>query len=189
MDHDVSILEPRRPWSRPPLDGSHPAEDLEPLVRPSAMSPAAAPLARHHEVTASVVVPLRNEAGNLAPLVADIEAAMASLRPFELVLVDDASTDATLPERVEAALVTASFGRRVWNSLYRKYGDVSEQVASRDLKKLTDLGLLVARGERRGRVYVGSEQLLALRRSLAEARFAEDPFTLAAKKQPKPPGR
>ena len=96
---------------------------------------------------------------------------------------------AGLPERVEAALVTASFGRRVWNSLYRKYGDVSEQVASRDLKKLTDLGLLVARGERRGRVYVGSEKLLALRRSLAEARFAEDPFTLAAKKQPKPPGR
>lgn len=95
---------------------------------------------------------------------------------------------AGLPERVEVALVTASFGRRVWNSLYRKYSDVSEQVASRDLKKLTDLGFLIPRGERRGRVYIGSEKLLALRRGLKEPQIAEDPFTLVEEKEPKLPG-
>lgn len=43
----------------------------------------------------SVVVPVRNEAGNIAPLVAEIEAACAALAPFEIVYVDDGSTDAT----------------------------------------------------------------------------------------------
>lgn len=43
----------------------------------------------------SVVVPVRNEAGNVAPLVAEIEAACAPKGPFEVVYVDDGSTDAT----------------------------------------------------------------------------------------------
>jgi dolichol-phosphate mannosyltransferase len=42
----------------------------------------------------SVVVPARNEAGNIAPLVAEIEAALAG-RAFEIVYVDDGSLDAT----------------------------------------------------------------------------------------------
>ena len=43
----------------------------------------------------SVVVPVKNEAGNIAPLVAEIAAACAPLRPFEIIYVDDGSTDAT----------------------------------------------------------------------------------------------
>lgn len=43
----------------------------------------------------SVVVPVRNEAGNLAPLIADIETACAVLGSYEIVYVDDGSTDAT----------------------------------------------------------------------------------------------
>jgi glycosyltransferase involved in cell wall biosynthesis len=43
----------------------------------------------------SVVVPLRNEEGNVARLVDEIEAACAPLGPFELICVDDGSTDAT----------------------------------------------------------------------------------------------
>ena len=43
----------------------------------------------------SVVVPVRNEAGNLAPLIADIENACATLGPYEIVYVDDGSSDAT----------------------------------------------------------------------------------------------
>jgi glycosyltransferase involved in cell wall biosynthesis len=46
----------------------------------------------------SVVVPVRNEAGNIGPLVAEIEAACASLGPFEIIYVDDGSTDATAQE-------------------------------------------------------------------------------------------
>lgn len=54
---------------------------------PSAPDGAATPLV-------SVVIPVRNEAPNIAPLVAEIEAALASL-PHEIVYVDDGSTDGT----------------------------------------------------------------------------------------------
>jgi dolichol-phosphate mannosyltransferase len=45
----------------------------------------------------SVVVPVRNEAGNIAPLVAEIAAALQG-RGFEIVYVNDGSTDATEQE-------------------------------------------------------------------------------------------
>jgi dolichol-phosphate mannosyltransferase len=45
----------------------------------------------------SVVVPVRNEAGNLAPLVAEITAALQG-RAFEIVYVNDGSDDATEAE-------------------------------------------------------------------------------------------
>jgi dolichol-phosphate mannosyltransferase len=46
------------------------------------------------EPAVSVVVPVRNEAGNIAPLVAEIAAALRN-RSFEIVYVDDGSEDAT----------------------------------------------------------------------------------------------
>lgn len=45
----------------------------------------------------SVVVPLYNESGNIAPLVAEIRAALSQIQ-HEIVLVDDGSTDGTLAE-------------------------------------------------------------------------------------------
>src|SRR3974390_942635 len=45
----------------------------------------------------SVVVPVRNEAGNIAPLVAEIAAALSG-REFEIVYVNDGSSDATEEE-------------------------------------------------------------------------------------------
>ncbi len=45
----------------------------------------------------SVVVPVRNEAGNVAPLVAEIAAALAGRR-FEVVYVNDGSSDTTASE-------------------------------------------------------------------------------------------
>ena len=43
----------------------------------------------------SVVVPVRNEAGNIAPLVTEIATALNGQWPFEVIYVDDGSSDAT----------------------------------------------------------------------------------------------
>jgi len=43
----------------------------------------------------AIVVPMLNEAGNVAPLVREIAAACLPLGPFEAILVNDGSTDAT----------------------------------------------------------------------------------------------
>jgi len=44
----------------------------------------------------SVVVPVRNEAGNLAPLLDEIVRALDGLGEYEIIYVDDGSTDTTL---------------------------------------------------------------------------------------------
>ncbi|HTV89987.1 MAG TPA: glycosyltransferase family 2 protein [Stellaceae bacterium] len=46
----------------------------------------------------SVVIPVRNEAGNVAPLVAEIVAVLDGQLDYEIVYVDDGSTDATAAE-------------------------------------------------------------------------------------------
>ena len=43
----------------------------------------------------SVVVPVKNEAGNIALLIGEIARALADRAPFEVIFVDDGSTDAT----------------------------------------------------------------------------------------------
>jgi dolichol-phosphate mannosyltransferase len=52
---------------------------------------------RHADPDVSIVVPVRNEAGNIAPLVAEIAAALAG-RAFEVVIVNDGSSDASEQE-------------------------------------------------------------------------------------------
>jgi dolichol-phosphate mannosyltransferase len=51
----------------------------------------------------SVIVPVRNEAENIAPLVAEIGAALDGVAAYEIVYVDDGSTDATAAELARAA--------------------------------------------------------------------------------------
>ena len=64
-----------------------------------------------------------------------------------------------LPERAESALIDAALGYRIRNNRYRTEAKISEVVASRDLKRLCEMGLLLPVGEKRGRFYVASEEL------------------------------
>ena len=54
----------------------------------------------------SVVIPVKNEAGNIAPLVAEIAAALDGCVGYEIVYVDDGSDDSTVAEirRLQAGL-------------------------------------------------------------------------------------
>ena len=64
-----------------------------------------------------------------------------------------------LDERAESPLIDAALGYRVRNQRYRIDAKISEVVASRDLKRLCENGLLLPIGEKRGRFYVASEKL------------------------------
>lgn len=68
----------------------------EPLSQASASTPQAG-----HPLI-SVVVPVRNEAPNILPLIGEIRAALTGI-PHEIVYVDDGSTDET-PQRLRQAL-------------------------------------------------------------------------------------
>jgi dolichol-phosphate mannosyltransferase len=50
----------------------------------------------------SIVVPVHNEAGNILPLIEEIEAAMAQAAAYEIIYVDDGSRDRTEAELKEA---------------------------------------------------------------------------------------
>jgi dolichol-phosphate mannosyltransferase len=54
-------------------------------------------------VTVSIVVPVRNEAENISPLIAEIAAALEGRSNYEIIYVNDGSTDATA-ERLAAEI-------------------------------------------------------------------------------------
>ena len=90
-----------------------------------------------------------------------------------------------VPERSMPVLLDAANGFRVRNVVYRAMleHEISEAVASRDLRLLVEAGLLAAHGEKRGRFYTASEQLRALRLAVVRDRDRRDdrnPFAGAA---------
>ncbi len=52
-------------------------------------------------VAVSIVVPVRNEAGNITPLITEIAAALDGLWAYEIIYVDDGSTDDTAQRLAE----------------------------------------------------------------------------------------
>ena len=81
-----------------------------------------------------------------------------------------------LPERMEIAMMDAAFNYKVRNGRYRQENEISDVVASRDLKRLCDLGLLMPVGEKRGRYYVAAKPLKAIREKCADRTMAPNPY-------------
>jgi len=119
----------------------------------------------------SVVVPARDEAAALPTLVAELRAALAGLRPFEILVVDDGSRDGTL----SALRVVAGGDLRVLRS-EAGHGQSSAMIAGiraaradlvatidadgqndpADLARLVDT--FMAQGDRRGVLVIGWRQ-------------------------------
>jgi hypothetical protein len=82
-----------------------------------------------------------------------------------------------LPERVGAALFDALIGLRVTRPSYLKQADVDERTATRDLVRAAEIGLLEARGERRGRHYLAGRALTTIQEELRRQRAPlTDPY-------------
>ena len=81
-----------------------------------------------------------------------------------------------LPERTALALLEALSGLRVRNASYRVSADISNNLASRDLKALVDADLLVPQGERRGRSYSPADLVKQIRDRHRTPKEVEDPF-------------
>jgi dolichol-phosphate mannosyltransferase len=73
----------------------------------------------------SVVVPVKNEALNILPLVEEIERACAASGPFEVIYVDDGSTDATVEQ------VTSARAIRPWLRLVQHKESCGQSAAVR----------------------------------------------------------
>lgn len=92
---------------------------------------------------------------------------------------------ARLPDRCTAAVAHALSGFAVRNATYRGMDDVTEAVASRDLKALVDAGIFQPHGEKRGRYYSLVERLreehTQIKKSVRSQIHVEaDPYDLAA---------
>jgi Fic family protein len=93
----------------------------------------------------------------------------------------------SLPERTLPILWDAAMGYRVRNVTYRAIFEeieepISEAVAGRDLRLLVEAGLLIPKGERRGRYYLRSPELRSYREAITRARDPRDdsdPFAAA----------
>ncbi len=97
-----------------------------------------------------------------------------------------------LPERCVAGLMEAAYGFRLRRGVYRSIvedsagEEIRDLTASRDLKQMVDKGLLEAVGERRGRYYLASEELIAIRKTIRSnrpPRATEDPFQLVSSRR------
>ncbi|HTW61316.1 MAG TPA: Fic family protein [Terracidiphilus sp.] len=90
--------------------------------------------------------------------------------------VEDLLNRRGVNERALPSLVDAAFGYRIRRQHYMAAAEVSEQVASRELRDLVEGGLLIAEGETRGRSYRGSDMLKEIYLRNYQRRTLVDPF-------------
>jgi dolichol-phosphate mannosyltransferase len=85
----------------------------------------------------SVVVPVKDEAGNIGPLLAEIAAALTGRWPFEVVYVNDGSTDVTETE------LRQFMGDRPWLRLIRHSSSCGQSAALRSGVKAARAPIIV----------------------------------------------
>ncbi len=83
-----------------------------------------------------------------------------------------------LNPRVAIPLFELCLGLRVTNTRYQRSAEVTQHIASRDLKQLSDLGLIEPHGEKRGRYYLAATPLKEARQRVRQARVLIDPYDL-----------
>jgi len=84
------------------------------------------------------------------------------------------------PSRIALPLFDAALGLRLDNGRYVIATGEQTHTASRDLKQLVERGWLLPIGEKRGRKYIRSPSLLALREKHRLPRNLADPYVLVA---------
>jgi Fic family protein len=105
-------------------------------------------------------------------------------------LVRDIIEARSLNDRMALPLFDCALGLRMTNARYQKETEVAAHTASRDLKILLEEGLVEPHGEKRGRYYVATEELRAVRSRVRRAKTVKDPYDLLsdADSEPRIPG-
>lgn len=100
--------------------------------------------------------------------------------------IEALAAQARLPERAMTALFDATLGLRLRNSSYRaglrrfENEEISNQVATTDLRAMVQAGLLEQRGKKRGTFYVASKALTDIREQVRGGRQPLDADSLFA---------
>lgn len=142
----------------------------------------------YYDVLAEVGQGSWNPQNNTMPwirfnLIAHYRQAATSLRRTRLIAklwdyLEREIKERKLPGRSIYALSDAAMGYTVRAAHYKFLAEVSDVIASRDLKVLVDFGMLIPIGERRGRVYKASDELKAVASKIRneEPTQIPDPF-------------
>jgi Fic family protein len=85
--------------------------------------------------------------------------------------LDAAVAELGLPDRATFALYPALIGLKVRRSAYERDAELEPGTAARDLRNLVSAGLLRPIGETKGRLYVATEELRAIRDEIAQGRI------------------
>jgi Fic family protein len=102
------------------------------------------------------------------------------------VAVDELRAAKSLPERSIGSLFDAAIGLRIRNASYRKgvelveQQEITHQVATNDLRKMVEAGLVIQRGSKRGTYYIASHELAAIRKKARANRRPIDATSLFA---------
>lgn len=91
-------------------------------------------------------------------------------------VLDDVLVRHRIPDRALDALYSALLGFRLRRPTYVEQTGIDERTGSRDLKALSDVGLLRPVGETKGRHYVAGDALKEVGRSIGASEPLEDPY-------------